>query len=181
MTAPLLELRNLAGGYPPVAVFRNVNLTVAVTESVGLFGPNGQGKTTLLKTVAGTLDPWEGDVRVDGERLNAEGRMRSRTSRHLNYDLFRKRRIRARDVVRSGVIYVMQGNLLFPEMTVKEVIEIAPARIRRAQWHCRDAGHGGRAVSASWRALALQDPLPVRRREADGFDRRGIAGVALAC
>ena len=127
MTAPLLELHDLAGGYPPVSVFRNVDLTVAAKESVGLFGPNGQGKTTLLKTVAGTLDPWEGDIRIDGERLNAEGRMRSRTSRHLNYDLFRRRRIRARDVVRSGVIYVMQGNLLFPEMTVKEVIEIAPA------------------------------------------------------
>ena len=101
-------------------------MTVGHNEAVGLFGPNGHGKTTLLKTVAGLIDPWEGNIVFAGERLNAEGKMRPRTSRHLNYDLFRKRRISAQNVVRHGLIYVMQGNLLFPEMTVEEVLDIAP-------------------------------------------------------
>lgn len=126
MTAPLLELRNLGGGYPPISVFRNITLTVGDHESVGFFGPNGHGKTTLLKTVAGLLDPWDGDIIFAGNRLNAEGKMRARTSRNLNYDLFRRRRIKAQSVVRAGLIYVMQGNLLFPEMTVEEVLDIAP-------------------------------------------------------
>ncbi|MEM6986289.1 MAG: ATP-binding cassette domain-containing protein [Pseudomonadota bacterium] len=126
MSAPLLALRGLSGGYPPVSVFRDVNLTINAGETLGVFGPNGHGKTTLLKTVAGLLDPWSGGVYVDGQRLNAEGEMPPRPSQHVNYDLFRARRIRTADVVRAGVIYVMQGNLLFPEMTVEEVLAIAP-------------------------------------------------------
>lgn len=126
MSGPLLELRNLGGGYPPISVFRDINLSVSDHESVGFFGPNGHGKTTLLKTVAGLLDPWDGDIIFAGTRLNTEGKMRARTSRNLNYDLFRRRRIKAETVVRAGLIYVMQGNLLFPEMTVEEVLDIAP-------------------------------------------------------
>lgn len=126
MSAALLQLAGLSGGYPPVSVFRNVNLTIRGTEAIGLFGPNGHGKTTLLKTVAGLLDPWQGEILFAGQRLNSEGSMQARISRHLNYDLFRRRKIRARDVVRAGLIYVMQGNLLFPEMTVSEVLDIAP-------------------------------------------------------
>ncbi|MCP4319157.1 MAG: ATP-binding cassette domain-containing protein [Hyphomicrobiales bacterium] len=130
MSAPLLELRGLSGGYPPVSVFRGVDMTVGNNEAVGLFGPNGHGKTTLLKTVAGLIDPRDGDIFFAGERLNTEGKMRPRTSRHLNYDLFRRRRISAESVVRQGLIYVMQGNLLFPEMTVEEVLDIAPQAAR---------------------------------------------------
>lgn len=130
MNRPLLELRGLAGGYPPTSVFRDVSLTMHSNESIGLFGPNGHGKTTLLKTVAGLLDPWRGDIFMDGERLNARGEMSPRPSRHLNYDLFRKRRISAADVVSAGIIYVMQANTLFPEMTVEEVVEMAPSAAR---------------------------------------------------
>ncbi|WP_419907564.1 ABC transporter ATP-binding protein [Hoeflea sp.] len=130
MSGHLLQLTGLSGGYPPVSVFRNVDLSIGEGEAVGLFGPNGHGKTTLLKTVAGLIDPWEGEIRFDGRRLNAEGIMAARISRHLNYDLFRRRRIQARNVVRAGLIYVMQGNLLFPEMTVQEVLDIAPSAAR---------------------------------------------------
>lgn len=130
MSKPLLELQNLSGGYPPTSIFRDVNLTMGSSESIGLFGPNGHGKTTLLKTVAGLLDPWRGDIFMAGKRLNVEGEMQHRPSSHLNYDLFRKRRISASDAVSAGLIYVMQANTLFPEMTVEEVIEMAPAGAR---------------------------------------------------
>ncbi|MEP3245621.1 MAG: ATP-binding cassette domain-containing protein [Sneathiella sp.] len=127
MTAPLLEIKGLTGGYPPVQIFRNINLSIFTGESVGLFGPNGHGKTTLMKTLAGLIDPWEGDILMQGQLLNLPGQMKNRPSQHLNYDLFRRRRIDPRQVVRHGLIYVMQGNLLFPEMTVEEVLAIAPA------------------------------------------------------
>lgn len=126
MNQPLLQLRGLGGGYPPTRIFRDIDLVVSENEAIGLFGPNGHGKTTLLKTVAGLLDPWEGDVLMSGDRLNLPGEMRERSSFHLNYDLFRRRRIDAANVVLHGLIYVMQGNLLFPEMTVEEVLAIAP-------------------------------------------------------
>lgn len=130
MKAPLLEVNNLSGGYPPVSVFRGVDLTVYAGESVGFFGPNGHGKTTLFKTISGLIDPWDGDILFAGQRLNAEGRMPARTSRHINYDLFHRRRIRADRVVAAGLIYCMQGNLLFSEMTVAEVLDIAPLAAR---------------------------------------------------
>lgn len=130
MSTSLLQVTNLAGGYPPVSVFRGVDFQIGAEESVGFFGPNGHGKTTLLKTVAGLLDPWEGDIFFAGQRLNAEGRMRPRTSRNINYDLFRRRRIRTTTVVDAGLIYVMQGNQLFPEMTVEEVLDVAPLGAR---------------------------------------------------
>ena len=130
MSVPMLELRGLSGGYPPVSVFRNVDLTVEAGENLGFFGPNGHGKTTLLKTIAGLIDPWDGGIFFEGQRLNAEGAMAARVSQNLNYDLFRRRRIRAQDVVEAGLIYVMQGNLLFPEMTVEEVLDVAPRAAR---------------------------------------------------
>ncbi|OIQ39826.1 MAG: hypothetical protein BM560_15100 [Roseobacter sp. MedPE-SWde] len=118
------------GGYPPIPVFRDVSLMLQAGETVGLFGPNGHGKTTLLRTIAALQDPWDGGVYFEGQRLNEEGAMRTGTSAHVNYDLFRRRRIRAVDAVKAGLIYVMQGNLLFPEMTVEEVLAIAPVAAR---------------------------------------------------
>ena len=68
MSGPLLEVIDLDGGYEPVQVFRGVNLTLPQDASVGLFGPNGHGKSTLLRTISGLIDPWRGDVVFDGQR-----------------------------------------------------------------------------------------------------------------
>jgi len=126
MTSTLLELQDLSGGYPPVSVFRDISLVFSPDETLGIFGPNGHGKTTLLKTVAGLIDPWRGGVYFDGHRLNAEGDMPARPSEYVNYDFFRRRRTQARTAAQAGLIYVMQNNLLFPELTVEEVLAIAP-------------------------------------------------------
>ena len=71
MTA-LLELRQLSGGYSPIQIFQNVDLVVQPGETVGFFGPNGHGKTTLMKTISGVLEPWSGDVIFEGRRINRE-------------------------------------------------------------------------------------------------------------
>ncbi|MEO1689260.1 MAG: ATP-binding cassette domain-containing protein [Pseudomonadota bacterium] len=126
MTA-LLELNALSGGYEPVQIFKDVSLTMQPGEAIGLFGPNGHGKTTLLRTVSGLIDPWSGDVIFEGERLNRPGARAARRSRNLNYDLLTRRRMDPKRVARAGLIHVQQGNLLFPEMTVAETLSIAPA------------------------------------------------------
>jgi len=123
--APLLELRALCGGYEPVQVFRDVTLSMEPGASIGLFGPNGHGKTTLLKTVSGLIDPWRGDILFEGVRLNREGARGRRASQNLNYDAFAARRMDPRRVVRAGLIHVAQGNLLFPELTVRETLAVA--------------------------------------------------------
>lgn len=66
-----LAAEGLGFGYPGRAVGRGVTLSVAPGEALALLGPNGGGKTTLLKTMLGLLPPQEGHVTVDGEPLAA--------------------------------------------------------------------------------------------------------------
>lgn len=122
----LLELRNLSGGYDPIQIFSNVNLTIEPGESIGFFGPNGHGKSTLMKTISGVLPPWSGDVIFDGQRLNLEGDRGSRKWRNFNYDVVTRRRMDPKRVARAGLIHVPEGSLLFPEMTVEETLSVAP-------------------------------------------------------
>jgi branched-chain amino acid transport system ATP-binding protein len=157
--APLLELRALSGGYEPVQVFRDVTLSMERGASIGLFGPNGHGKTTLPKTVSGLIDPWHGDILFEGVRLNREGERGRRRSQNLNYDAFTSRRMDPMRVVRAGLIHVSQGSLLFPELTVRETLAIA-----------RLATHGrGDPTALSERALTLFPRLGERLKQKTRF------------
>ena len=51
----LFQVENLTSGYGKIDVVRSLSLYVDEGEHVGLFGPNGHGKTTLLRTVSGLL------------------------------------------------------------------------------------------------------------------------------
>lgn len=126
MSTALLEIRDLSGGYEPVQIFSGVNLTLNPGQSVGFFGPNGHGKSTLMKTISGVLEPWTGDVTFCGERLNKRADRGSRRWRNFNYDVIARRRMDPKRVARAGLIQVPEGNLLFPEMTVEETLAIAP-------------------------------------------------------
>jgi iron complex transport system ATP-binding protein len=64
-----LEARGLAYGYPGRVVGRGVELSFAPGEVVALLGPNGGGKTTLLRTLLGLLAPLAGEVALDGRAL----------------------------------------------------------------------------------------------------------------
>lgn len=130
MSAPLLELRALCGGYDPIQIFQNVDLVIEEGQTIGLFGPNGHGKTTLMKTISGVLEPWSGDVIFAGEQLNRTAARGSRRFRNFNYSAILRRRMDPKIVARAGLIHVAQGNLIFPEMTVSEVLSIAPLAAR---------------------------------------------------
>jgi branched-chain amino acid transport system ATP-binding protein len=68
--APLLEVDRLTTGYGRVRVIQELSLAVPAGTAVAVLGPNGVGKTTLLKAVSGTLPCWQGRVRLDGARID---------------------------------------------------------------------------------------------------------------
>lgn len=62
-----VKTTDLTAGYAGNPVISDVNLTVKEEDFMGIIGPNGGGKTTLLKTILGLIEPMEGEVRVFGK------------------------------------------------------------------------------------------------------------------
>ncbi|HLX63449.1 MAG TPA: metal ABC transporter ATP-binding protein [Planctomycetota bacterium] len=74
---PIIELNNVSFAYSSGApVLDNVNFSVREGEFLGLIGPNGGGKTTLIKLLLGILKPQSGSIRVLGRSAQALGRDR---------------------------------------------------------------------------------------------------------
>jgi iron complex transport system ATP-binding protein len=67
----ILEARDLTIGYPDRVVGSGLNVTLGKGEVLALLGPNGGGKTTLLKTMLGLLPPKGGEIRLDGVPLSS--------------------------------------------------------------------------------------------------------------
>lgn len=78
----LIEFDDVTVGYDDPVV-SDVSFSVGVGEIVGLLGPNGVGKSTLLKCAIGLLDPLEGSVTVAGESIQA--RTRDEIAREIGY------------------------------------------------------------------------------------------------
>ena len=101
--AALLELRNIETYYGPVMAIKGVSLEVRKGQIVSLLGANGAGKTTVLKTISGAMDPQKGSVKLEG------------------------RQIQSRDpdiVARMGVAHVPEGREVFPFLSVAENLQV---------------------------------------------------------
>jgi branched-chain amino acid transport system ATP-binding protein len=96
---PALEVTGLRAGYGDATVIRGLDLAVAPGEVAVIIGPNGHGKTTILRAVSGLLKPTAGQILLDGEAV---------TGRPAEY------------LAKLGLVHVPQGDGLFPEMTVEE-------------------------------------------------------------
>jgi zinc transport system ATP-binding protein len=59
---PVVEIKDLEFGYHETPILENVNLTIHSGEFIGIFGPNGGGKTTFLKVLMGFLKPRKGEI-----------------------------------------------------------------------------------------------------------------------
>jgi branched-chain amino acid transport system ATP-binding protein len=97
--APTLEIRHLTAGYGDTIVVRDLSLTVPAGRCVVIIGPNGHGKTTLLRAVSGLLKPMSGEVLFDGEPLGD---------------------VHAEWIALRGMVHIPQGDGLFADMTVEE-------------------------------------------------------------
>jgi branched-chain amino acid transport system ATP-binding protein len=94
-----LEVRALVAGYDRAPVLHGLDLDVEQGSSAVVIGPNGHGKTTLLRAISGLIKPFSGEITLAGERV--DGRP-------------------AEAVAGRGVVHIMQGDGLFPDMTVEE-------------------------------------------------------------
>jgi branched-chain amino acid transport system ATP-binding protein len=94
-----LEVDRLVAGYGNVEVLHGISLAVGQGERVGLFGPNGHGKTTLLRAISGLIRTRSGSVAFGDDSLST---------------------LSPGQIVQRGMIHVPQGNTLFPRMTVLE-------------------------------------------------------------
>jgi phospholipid/cholesterol/gamma-HCH transport system ATP-binding protein len=68
MTEPLIELKGVSKSFGSHKVLDNVDLTVYRGEALGIIGPSGTGKSTILRVMAGLLAPDEGEIYVQGVR-----------------------------------------------------------------------------------------------------------------
>lgn len=114
MSTPLIEIKNLSAGYDNRTVLRNVNLTVYDRDFLGIIGPNGGGKTTLIKCILGLLKPTAGEILYSDKRFVASDKQRGTAQRPALTT--------NRSVLKMG--YLPQYNSIdrkFP-ITVEEVI-----------------------------------------------------------
>ncbi|MBW4674927.1 MAG: ABC transporter ATP-binding protein [Desmonostoc geniculatum HA4340-LM1] len=68
MTEPLIELKSISKSFGSHKVLDNVDLTIYRGEALGIIGPSGTGKSTILRVIAGLLAPDEGEIYVQGVR-----------------------------------------------------------------------------------------------------------------
>ncbi len=108
----LLRVDSLVTGYGKKQILNGVSLEVEPGEIVALIGHNGAGKSTLLKAVFGLLRVWSGQVFYDGRVLNGAT---------------------PRDLLRSGMAYVPQGNRVFSDLTVRENLEMGGVTLPRKE------------------------------------------------
>ena len=97
--ADLLTLRNIETYYGPIMAIRGVSMAVREGQIVSLLGANGAGKTTVLKTISGAMEPQKGVIEYRGEAIEA---------RDPDW------------VARRGIGHVPEGREVFPFLTVEE-------------------------------------------------------------
>ncbi|MEA2977890.1 MAG: branched-chain amino acid transport system ATP-binding protein [Alphaproteobacteria bacterium] len=106
----MLQLHNIHTHYGPSHVVQGINLDVAEGEVIGIFGRNGVGKTTLLKTIAGWIRPSSGEIRLNGREL--QGQQPDR-------------------ICRAGIGFVPEDRRIFPGLTVEENLTLGFLQVPR--------------------------------------------------
>jgi branched-chain amino acid transport system ATP-binding protein len=117
VTQPILELLNVESSYGPVQALRGVSLAVPESKIVTVLGANGAGKSTILKTISGIIDPSKGQVKLAGEEI--QGRSPDR-------------------IVRAGVVHVPEGREVFGLLSVEDNLRMGAYTRRDADGVARD-------------------------------------------
>lgn len=95
----MLSVQNVHVHYGLSHIIHGLSLNVEAGEVIGIFGRNGVGKTTLLKTIAGWVKPSEGNISFEGKRIDGAA---------------------SDEICRLGVGFVPEDRRIFPGLTVEE-------------------------------------------------------------
>jgi len=99
MSDPILQLVNVESAYGPVKAIRGVSLNVTPGSIVTVLGANGAGKSTILKTISGILDPRKGSIVYNGTPIHGRD---------------------PAAIVRGGISHVPEGREVFPLLSVHD-------------------------------------------------------------
>ena len=99
MSEPILTVSNIETYYGPIMAIRGVSFEVPRGSIVTILGANGAGKTTVLKTASGVMDPQKGTVVFEGREIQ---------------------RMDPDKIMRRGVSHVPEGREVFPFLSVRE-------------------------------------------------------------
>jgi branched-chain amino acid transport system ATP-binding protein len=96
---PVLSLLNVESAYGPIKAIRGVSLKVRRGEIAAVLGSNGAGKTTILKTISGIIDPRKGSIAFKGQDITAKD---------------------PSFIVQQGLSHVPEGREVFPLLSVRD-------------------------------------------------------------
>jgi branched-chain amino acid transport system ATP-binding protein len=119
MTAvtPLLSLVNVESAYGPIKAIRGISLDVLRGQIATVLGSNGAGKSTILKTISGIIDPRRGSVSFKGEDITAQD---------------------PAQIVRRGLVQVPEGREVFPLLSVLDNLHMGGYTRRDRDGFARD-------------------------------------------
>ncbi|MEC8743085.1 MAG: ABC transporter ATP-binding protein [Pseudomonadota bacterium] len=103
----MVSIKNLSAGYGFVEVLRDVSIEIEAREIVAVLGSNGVGKTTLNNALSGLIAPKTGEIIFDGNLVSGKS---------------------PSEIVEMGLIHVPEGRKLFPNLTVKDNLELGSYR-----------------------------------------------------
>lgn len=165
MSEPLIRIDGLTAGYGSTPVIHDLNLTIEEGTLCAIVGPNGHGKTTLMKTISGLIKVFQGSVTFAGRDITHE---------------------RVDRIVARGIVHVPQGDLVYPQMTVRDnllmggyleggssqlekrlgtVFELFPKLEERQKQHANSLSGGerrmlgiGRGLMTNGRVVMIDEP-----------------------
>lgn len=174
MKPAAIEVRDLFFSYDQAPILENVQLTVMPFDSICVVGPNGGGKTTLLKLIIGLLDPKQGTVRIFGKPPKEAFKVLSYVPQHAYYD--RQFPISVKEVVRMGRLgNSFTGRFTKEDMkkTLESLDEVGLAERADSSFSSLSGGQRqrvliARALASGGEILLLDEPTANIDKESEG-------------
>lgn len=122
MASVAIELKNIGMKFGDETILENVNLSIEQGETLVIVGPSGQGKSVLLKIMAGVIIPTEGKVFIEGHDLLTLGESeRQKISQKMGM-LFQKNALFDSLTVGENVAFPMRETTKFDEQKIQETV-----------------------------------------------------------